>query len=98
MSKLSSKAKKSKLSEKSYKEDITDIKPEQRVTKKITPKDYPRSYRLDTETINTLNDTLNKLNEISPKKITETRLIKALIALSKEIDEERLMKAIKEVW
>ncbi len=101
MSKLKSKAKKSKLSERVQQEitgDLSNIEPEKRIIRQIKPKDYPRSYRLDAETMNALKDTLNRLNEVSPKKISEARLIKALIALSKDMEEEKLMKALKEVW
>jgi hypothetical protein len=101
MSKLKNKAKKSKLSESVQQkagQTFSDVKPEERIVRQIKPKDYPRSYRLDAETMNALKDTLNRLNEISPKKISEARLIKALIALSREMNEDKLMKALKEVW
>lgn len=101
MSKLTNKAKKSKLNE-SLKQPLgknfSEVKPEERIVRQIKPKDYPRSYRLDADTMNTLKDTLYRLNEISPKRISEARLIKALITLSRDINDEKLMKALKEVW
>jgi len=91
MSKLSSKAKRSKL---------TNQKKEQgeKVIRHIEYKEYPRSYRFDVETMNVLKTTLDRVNETSPKKISESKLIKSLIWLSKEIDDEILVKAAKEVW
>ena len=59
---------------------------------------YPRSYRLDNEIMQLLKKKLEEINEKSPKKITEARLIKALILLSHEIDNDKILKAIKEVW
>lgn len=94
MSKLSHKAKSSKL-----KDSIQNhAGPKERIIRQIKPKDYPRSYRLDPEILNILRDTLNRINEISPKKVSEARLIKALIILSKTIDEEKLLKYLKKVW
>ena len=68
-----------------------------KTTTKVT-QEYPRSYRLDPEIMATLKATLARINEASPKKISEARLVKALIQLSSEIDNDRLLKAIKEVW
>ena len=59
---------------------------------------YPRSYRLDNEIMQLLKKKLEEINKESPKKITEARLIKALILLSYEIDNDKILKAIKEVW
>jgi hypothetical protein len=66
--------------------------------KKTKPKEYPRSYRLDPEVMETLKSTLDRINEVAPKKVSEARLVKALIIISKEIKEERIIKALKEVW
>ena len=61
-------------------------------------KEHPRSYRIDSETMDVLKETLVRINKVAPKKIGEARLIKALILLSKDIDNKILLKAIKEVW
>ncbi len=96
MSKLAGTAKSSKSKE--------DLKQDQsfggkeKLVKQLKPKEHPRSYRLDSETMNTLKNTLDRVNESSPKKVSEARLVKALIYLSKEIDEEKIIKALKEVW
>jgi hypothetical protein len=96
MSKLINKAKSSKLrdslksSEKSFEREG--------VVRKIKPKEYPRSYRLDHETMNVLQNTVDRINDFSPKKVSEARLIKALIILSKDIEDEKIVKALKEVW
>ncbi len=66
--------------------------------KLIKIREYPRSYRIDSELMDILKETLKKVNKISPKKISEARLIKALILLSKDIDNKILIKAIKEIW
>ena len=61
-------------------------------------KEYPRSYRIDSEIMDVLKETLERVNKAAPKKVGEARLIKALILLSKDIDNKILLKAIKEVW
>lgn len=95
MSKLADKAKSSKLA--SLPASHPDSKPE-RLTTKINIKEYPRSYRLDYEVMNLLRSTLARINEVSPKKVSEARLIKALIHLAAEIDNDKIIKALKEVW
>jgi hypothetical protein len=96
MSKLANKAKSSKLNEKNQQDSKKEIK--EKVTRQVTHKEYPRSYRLDPEIMNTLKATLDKINETSPKKVSEARLVKALIWLSKDMDEKKILKALKEVW
>ncbi len=61
-------------------------------------KEHPRSYRLDPEILDELKRTLKRINEIAPKKVSEARLIKALILMSKEIEDSRIIKALKEIW
>ena len=94
MSKLANKAKSSKL-----KETLTEnTEPKESVVRQVKHKEYPRSYRLDPEIMNTLKDTLDRVNGISSKKVSEARLVKALIWLSKEANEDKILKALKEVW
>lgn len=95
MSKLAAKARSSKL-----KDSLEPNKVEQteRLVRQIKPKEYPRSYRFDSEIMNTLKDTLCRINEVSPKKVSEARLVKALILLSKDLGEEKILKALKAVW
>lgn len=64
----------------------------------IIKKEYPRSYRLDSEIMGILKNSVKRINKNSPKKISEAKLIKALIWLSQEIDEKKILKALKEVW
>lgn len=71
---------------------------EERVTRKMKPKEYPRSFRVDDTIINILKDTLYKVNEISVRKIGEAKLIKSLIFLSKNMSADKILKASKEVW
>ncbi len=87
---LNKPAKTVKKIDKSIKEKITD-----KVQKAI---EYPRSYRLDAELMMTLIATLERINQQAPRKISEARLVKALILLSKELPDEQLLKAVKEVW
>jgi hypothetical protein len=96
MSKLADKAKSSKLKE--TLQQSQNLVPKERVVRQVKHKEYPRSYRLDPEIMNTLKDTLDRINEISPKKVSEARLVKALIWLSRETNEEKILKALKEVW
>lgn len=93
MSKFEANAKPSKLNR------TTNIKNNEykRLTKK-TITDYPRSYKLDPEVMNVLKDTLARINDISSKKVSEARLVKALIFISPQLDDEVIIKALKEVW
>jgi hypothetical protein len=97
MSKLAGKAKSSKLKE-SLQPDSSKAESKERLVRQINYKEYPRSYRFDPEIMNILRNTLDKINATSPKKVSEARLVKALILLSKEINEEKMLKALKEVW
>lgn len=61
-------------------------------------KEHPRSYRLDSTVMNILKGTLARVNEVTPKKVSEAKLVKALIVLSKKIDTDEIVTALKEVW
>lgn len=95
MSKLLNKAKSSKLS------SITEHSQEhEEVSLILTPKVHsaPKSYRLDPDVENVLKMILDRVNDISTKKISASRLVRALILLGKDTDEKKILKAIKEVW
>jgi hypothetical protein len=64
----------------------------------VSQKEYPRSYRLDPELKEVLENTLGRVNQLTPKKVSEARLVKALILLSKDMEPEKIIKALKEVW
>ena len=96
MSKLSDKAKSSKLKESL--QESSKVESKEKLVRAVKHKEYPRSYRFDAEIMNTLKNTLDNINEISPRKVTEARLVKALIWLSKGTDKEKVLKALKEVW
>ena len=100
MSKLSARAKSSKLTSGVNNNELHEIgvPKKESVLRQLKPKEHPRSYRLDSETINILKATLDRVNEISPKKVSEARLVKALMHLSSEIKEDKLFKALKDVW
>lgn len=101
MAKLLAKAKSSKLSEmtNNSQSDAVALSHEKKPSALIkTYKSHPRSYRFDPETVNILQATLDRVNELSAKKISEAKLVKALIFLSKDVDEMKIIKASKEVW
>lgn len=97
MSKLLLHAQKSKLSKQA--EELTNNeKITESVIRKIKASDFPRSYRFDSSTIEILKETSNRINDLTPKKISESKLLKALICLSKNISDEDLIKALKSTW
>ena len=98
MSKLANKAKSSKLRQHPPSEQNEATQPKVDLIRKIKPKEYPRSYRLDAEIMNILKNTLDRVNEASYKKVSEARLVKALIFLSQSMDEKVLLNGLKEVW
>jgi hypothetical protein len=97
MSKLINKAKNSKLHE-SFQVENENTGSKESVIRQIKAKEHPRSYRFDTEVMNLLKNKLYRINEIAPKKVSETRLVKALIILSKGMDDDEIIKALKKVW
>jgi len=92
MSKLAEKATNSKLN--------IDLQEEikENVLKPVKHKIYPRSYIFSPELTDILKHTLDRVNDVSPKKIGEARLVRALIWLSQDINEQKLLQAVKEVW
>lgn len=56
-----------------------------------------RAFRLDDQTWQDLQATVEKINNHSQRKpISASRLIKALIYLGKQAEEDKLIKALKE--
>jgi len=88
--KLQNKAQKSKLQELNVdQEELFNLK---------TTNSAVRSFRLDNQSWQDLQETLNKLNNHRQrKKISASLLIKALIHLGKTSQEEKLIRALKEV-
>lgn len=95
MSRLSEKAKSSKLSSFSIQKQEFE---ESDLISNINSQLAPKSYRLDPEITNILKSILDKVNNLSNKKVSESRLVRALIFLGKDIDEKKILRAIKEVW
>ncbi len=93
-----------KLSDKAKTKQVTELiknntKQEQaRVTNNRQYKEYPRSFLLDEEAINNLQALQSRVNELSPKKISNSKIIRALIQLSSSINDEKLLKTIKQLW
>lgn len=98
MSKLSEKTETSKLRTVMNANQKEQNKPKRKRIGQVKHKEHPRSYRLDSEIMNVLKTTLKRINNASSKKVSEARLIKALIFISKDIEEEKILKALKEVW
>lgn len=95
MSKLELKAQKSKLHTRLEENNIEE---NEKVLRKFKSKELPKSFRIDNETINVLKETYERINNLTPRKVSESRIIKALILLSKDISDQKLIKAIKEIW
>jgi len=89
MSKLKSKAQKSKL------QQIQNDQGEKIIQLSQKSK-YPRSYRFDVETINLLKELVEKVNVKSKKPVSETELLKVLVQLGKKSGMEKLLKILKE--
>jgi len=53
---------------------------------------------LDGASGNDLQELLEKVNSLSQRKISVSHLIRALVYLGKEIKEDKLLKALKEVY
>ena len=89
MSKLKSKAQKSKL------QQIQNDQGEKIIQLSQKSK-YPRSYRFDVETINLLKELVEKVNVKSKKPVSETELLKVLVRLGKKSGTDKLLKILKE--
>ena len=89
--KLQERAQKSKL-------NITRTYPEEKVVQ-ITRTAYSRvrTFRLDDASWNNLSSLLEKLNLQSRRKISASRLVKALIQLGVTSQTEEIFQALKEV-
>ncbi len=91
-----------KLSDKAKTKQVTELiknnTKQARVTNNRQYKEYPRSFLLDEEAINNLQALQNRVNELSPKKISNSKIIRALIQLSSRINNEKLLKTIKQLW
>ena len=90
--KLQNRAQKSKLQE------VNSLTEEKLISLDQPINSAVRSFRLDNQSWQDLQEILNKLNKHSQrKKISASLLIKALIYLGKVSSEEKLIKALKEV-
>tara|TARA_B100001996_G_scaffold319894_1_gene263866 strand:+ start:220 stop:510 length:291 start_codon:yes stop_codon:yes gene_type:complete len=96
MGKLSDKAKTKQVAELIKKK--SEQEGQERVTNIRQNKEYPRSFLLDEETINLLQSLHTRVNQLSPKKIGNSKIIRALIHLSKEINDKKLINTIKQLW
>ena len=92
MSKLIDRAKRSKLN--IQKEEV---KSERLTSVSRAAYSQVRSFRLDDASWNNLTIMLEKTNLHSSRKVSASRLVKALIHLGQKASEEQLVKALKEV-
>ena len=88
--KLQERAQKSKL-------NITRTQPEKVVQITRTAYSRVRTFRLDDTSWNNLSDLLEKLNLQSQRKISASRLVKALIQVGVASKTEEVFQALKEV-
>ena len=77
------------IDKKEYGEKIVDIKED-------IKKQYPCSFRFDKRTIESLHRITYLVNSKVSKKISTTRIMKALINIGKNLSEEWIIKALKE--
>jgi len=90
--KLQNKAQSSKLQEVNYLTEDKLISLDHQISSSI------RSFRLDNQSWQDLQEILSKLNSHSQrKKISASLLIKALIYLGKVSSEDKLIKALRKV-
>lgn len=94
MSEFLKKAHKSKLNNL---HDAFDNIEENIINNKNNLQDYPRSYRCTKENMETLKDLIIQLSVLKGRKVNESKLINALIFLSKEMDKKKILKALKEI-
>jgi len=92
MNKLIERARQSKLNQ------VKPIsQPEKIVNLSRTAYSQVRSFRLDDASWNNLSTLLEKINSQSSRKISASRLIKALIQIGVESKEEKVIQALKEI-
>lgn len=92
MSNLKNKAKKSKLSN----NNLADKK--EKLINKKREKILATSYFFSNETLNLIDETVARLNEISSKKISKTHFMKTAVLIASKMNTEMLFKAIKQIW
>ena len=66
----------------------------------ITPKKtsfYPKSFRLTSDDAKNLNEITKEVNKLSRSKISETKVLQALIQIGTQTSASNILKALKEV-
>lgn len=94
MTKLVDRAQQSKLSSL---QQIDSIQYNESIVRQTSSKEHPRSYRLDQYTLDILKETQNRISSASGKKISESRLVKALILHSKDLSNDILIRVLKDI-
>lgn len=56
-----------------------------------------RGYKIEGHIYKVLQKTLKRVRKLSPKKVSESKLVKALIILSKKMPDADLLNTIKEI-
>ena len=60
-------------------------------------KTLPKSYRLRESDVNNLRLIYTEINKISPSQISETKILRALIAIGTTTKKERILNAIRKL-
>lgn len=76
------------------------ISQEEEILNLITPnkETLPKSYRLKETDIRNLNAIYTEINKICPTKVSETKIIRALILMGTKIKKDRILNYIRDLW
>ena len=61
-------------------------------------KAHPKTFRLMDSDVKNLKEICEKINALTPSKISETKIVRALILLGKTLKEDKIISGIKELW
>ncbi len=67
------------------------------VVSKHQPSATPKSFRLSGDDLANLKQVTEAVNGISRSKVSETKIVKALLQLGSKIPPEKVLKALKEI-
>lgn len=67
------------------------------VVSKHKPSATPKSFRLSGDDIANLKQITEAVNGISRSKVSETRIVKALLQLGSQLAPEKVLKALREI-
>lgn len=67
------------------------------VVSKHKPSATPKSFRLSGDDVANLKQITEAVNGISRSKVSETKIVKALLQLGSQLPPEKVLKALKEI-